>query len=549
MKKTRSVLIALLLVLSATASGADVRYDFESINIDSGPDTFQLFEHGDVNVSINSYYAYRGNRSLHLQDKSNSKSFPEFQGYFPNQTQGKLQLSFALMTPDLNEKFNIALAGQGHFYMVENGLGFWLFNDNGVLRHMSDGIAKKVVKLVAYQWYWFDIELDLDRGEYQLFVADEFGETLVSLSNQVHPTSRANSGLNKYSFIGDLEDTGNANFFIDEFSLRTSQTTADRGFVAPGRRSLFIDQWHELNKKSAQIDYCLPATIPYDFIQLQDQASLDILKANTDLLKALISNPKETDYNAARQAGDVFSGMADWAQGCQMLKQKNYSAAVITLEKAQAALGDVPAVQLALAMAYARAGDVYNAQSVLRYGQSVWPNDTRWTVAAAAVGFISDDVALVNNALATVVNNLTYSKSDTLALMENIGWVFAPAARVLSRQQVWDERTKIFILLEQHYFALLWQQQYVQALGYANQLIEQLAKYDINSPLWLERAADAAFLQGDLSSAETAYLNILKTDENKISALQKLADVYFLQGNAQQERVLRESLFGVLDYD
>jgi len=246
----------------------DIYYDFESIEIDSGPDTFELFEQSTSEVSLSSAFAFRGAYSLHIQDYVKNSDFPEFQGYFPPVSSGTIEVGFALMTPTPEEPFNIAFAGKKHFSMVKDGIGFWLFNKSGTLRHMSDSIPKKLLELTPFQWYWFEITLDIDKGEYSLKVSDEFDNEIISLEKQKHPINATGSSLQKYSFIGDLEDQGNGDLYIDEFIFRTDYAESPKPLIAPGRRSLFIDQWNEYHKKLENIDFCLAPKLPYDFINI-----------------------------------------------------------------------------------------------------------------------------------------------------------------------------------------------------------------------------------------------------------------------------------------
>ena len=76
----------------------DIQYDFESSEVDSGPDTFEIFEQSSSSVSLSREYAFRGRSSLHIQDFRKNKTFPEFQGYFPKVSDGSVDIVFALMT-------------------------------------------------------------------------------------------------------------------------------------------------------------------------------------------------------------------------------------------------------------------------------------------------------------------------------------------------------------------------------------------------------------------------------------------------------------------
>lgn len=527
----------------------DIQYDFESSEVDSGPDTFEIFEQSSSSVSLSREYAFRGRSSLHIQDFRKNQTFPEFQGYFPKVSDGSVDIVFALMTPNPEERFNIAFAGEKHFQLAQNGFGLWLLNDGGTMRHVSNSIPKRLFDLVPFQWYLFEIELNVTEGEYSLTVTDEYGTEVVNLAQQAHPINAKRSNLVKYSFAGDLKDHGNANFFIDEFALRTDFADSPKELVAPGRRSLFIDQWNEYHKRAQNIDFCLPPKLPYDFIDVYNTDGLKVLQSNVDILRSLLVSPSEAYLAAFDHDQDLIVGIAHWAEGCLLLKNKDYDAAVERFETASGLIGNAPAVPMAEALAYANNGQYFVAQSIASYSHAQWPDDVRWEVLLAAIGFMSDQIESSEQALVYVANTLQGDKSLASDLMEDMGWLSSLATSKLRWQFVFDENAEAFIVAEQYYYSLLWQDRFHEAENYALKFIRLLEWHGYESPLWFERAGDAALLGDRLSSAEKSYAHTLALQDKRLSALQKLADVYFLQGRAAEERKVRESIFGALDFD
>ncbi len=527
----------------------DIFYNFETTDIASGPDTFELFEHTSSDVSLSSEYAFRGAYSLHIRDRLSNGSFPEFQGYFPQVDGGIVEIGFALMTPAPEEPFNVAMAGDGHFNLSKDGLGFWLINDAGTLRHLSDSIPKRLFTLTAYQWYWFEISLDITKGEYSLRINDEFGLTLIDLKDQKNPINAKNSSVNKYSFIGDIEDQGNANLYIDNFALRTDYADSPKPLLAPGRRALFIDKWNDYHKTIENLDFCLPAKVPYDFLDIYNTDGFDELKSNLEVFQSLLSSPTPDYLASFRHESTLLTGIAKWADGCRLLREDDYSNAIKQFEDARDFIGNTPATQLSLAIAYANNAQHYAAQATISLGQSHWPNDTRWLIASAATGFIFNRIDNSENALSSVANSIELDQSSSQSLMRDLGWLRNPAAAKLRSELTWSPKAEGLIIAEQYYFSLLWQKRYTEAETYAQEIVELLADFEIRSELWIERAGDAALLSLNLERAERKYLSALRYQKERISVLQKLADVYFLDNRADEERRVRESIYGALNYE
>ena len=526
----------------------EIDYGFEHNDLESGPDTFELFETETSDISVSSQFAFRGGRSLHVRDLDNNQDFPEFQGYFPLVRDGVVRVGFALMSPNPKETFNVALAGEQHFSMAKDGFGFWLINDAGLLRHMSDGIPKRLIELVAYQWYWFEIELNLDDGVYSLQIENEFGEQLISLAQQAHPSSKAQSNLNMYSFIGDLQDRSQANFYIDEFKLETDYADSPQPLKAPGRRSLFVEKWNQYYKKIEKLRYCLPTRLPYDFVIPENLLGLEALQEESDTLRQLLAKPTTKFLAEFEHENPLIKGISKWALGCRHLQNGEHSAAIKNLLRAQELVGTTPATQLSLALAYAKSGKIYPAYSILNYGETRWADDVRWPVLRAAIGFIGNSAADSEYALASLAQALEYDRIKSELVLANMRWTTVSAANMLSQQQVWDEDVEKFVIAEQYYFSLLWQQKFSAAERFAQEFIGLLSRFKIQSSLWAERAGDAAFFSGDYRAAEQQYNKALGPKGSALSIRQKLADVYFMQGRMEKEREVRESIFGALDY-
>ena len=62
----------------------------------------------------------------------------------------------------------------------------------------------------------------------------------------------------------------------------------------------------------------------------------------------------------------------------------------------------------------------------------------------------------------------------------------------------------------------------------------------------LERAGDAAFRQGDLRHAERIFRALESRPEHRLRMMLKRSDVAFVRGRLDEERRLRESIYGRL---
>jgi len=100
---------------------------------------------------------------------------------------------------------------------------------------------------------------DVDRGQYALIIENEYGQRLVELEASANAVNISGSTLNKFSFIGDLEDQQNASHYVDDVILYSQQSSDQPDFVAPGRRKLFVDIWNDYHQALYGKIQCLPA--------------------------------------------------------------------------------------------------------------------------------------------------------------------------------------------------------------------------------------------------------------------------------------------------
>ena len=195
-----------------------VRYSFDDDLIDTGPDTFAVFQSGKGSVRLSLVYRYSGYRSVEIRDIPGDKEFPELQGYFPLRSKGKLYLHFAMMTTDAGEELNIALAGPKWFALRKDGIAFWLKTAGGYLTAISDSMPKKLFAIRAFVWYVVDAAYDIDAGTYDLTIRQEGLEKPVAdVRGQANAASQPGSQIDKFSFIGDTgTDDSKVVYYVDD---------------------------------------------------------------------------------------------------------------------------------------------------------------------------------------------------------------------------------------------------------------------------------------------------------------------------------------------
>jgi hypothetical protein len=243
---------ALTLLLALAVSGATpggepaplARYGFEPGEaLATGPDTFAVFEPRRGNVSLSAIVRVDGARSVRLVDVPGDGDFPELQGYFPARRTGTVWARFAVLVPDPTMPWHVVLAGPGGFGLREDGIAVWLRAEDGELRHVTNGIPKRLVPLRGWTWYHVALRYDVAAGAYDLRIDEEGAEgPLVELVAQPNATSRPASAIGMFSFVGDvLRDARPSELFVDEIVLDDGEEPP--ALRAPGRRALFVDEW------------------------------------------------------------------------------------------------------------------------------------------------------------------------------------------------------------------------------------------------------------------------------------------------------------------
>ncbi|MCC6540352.1 MAG: hypothetical protein IT162_22590 [Bryobacterales bacterium] len=498
---------------AAENAPALVRYSFDDSLIDTGPDTFSIFQAGRGSVALSTAHRYSGYRSVELRDVPGDRSFPELQGYFPVRTQGKLYLHFALMTTDPDEELNIALAGPQWFTLRKDGIAFWLKTTDGYLTAVSDSMPKKLVQLNALVWYVVDAVYDIDAGAYDLTVRQDGVEAPVFQTKaQINAPHQRGSRVDKFSFIGDHQtDESNVVYYVDDVLVGVDSAIVEpAAFAAPGRRKLFVDYWHEAQRRRATRPEPLPLLSLADLgIGPEETQALREDGVGEWLGQVLAGSgalpPPERDLAARSRA--VLGAVGAWREGVAALHGGDASLALERFEQAAQLAPRAPLFPMNAVIALVHLKQWDEVDRRLAAITPLWRGDVRLPATLALIGLARGDYAATERAL----------REGT----ESTG-----------------------LLAEEYFLALLWKGDAAHASAFAQTMLAR--GNPAAQSWWRERLGDAAFLFGDTAGAREFYEASLAAHHQPRVVWLKLSDVYFRLGDAARERSYRERVFGGL---
>ncbi len=224
------------------ASPILARYDFEE-STPSGPDTFWVRESGDGEVALSKAFRVSGERSLHISEVPGNRDFAEFLAYFRDTRDGAVFIQFYLLLADPGQRFNFGLAGEKWFLSTEvHGQAIWLQTADGFFRHRTASGWRELFAPTPFAWYFVDVVYHVDLGTYDLAIYEERSrEAVVDLRKVPSMNGHPGSSVRFFSLIGDLEDAGRFDFFVDDLTIATDPAVLQEPFVAPGRRRYFVD--------------------------------------------------------------------------------------------------------------------------------------------------------------------------------------------------------------------------------------------------------------------------------------------------------------------
>lgn len=554
------LLAGLLLAWSVgTGQGAEpvrIRYSFDDGLAATGPDTFTVFRNAKGSVQLSTAFHVSGYHSIEIRDVAGDQDFPELQGFFPERRDGRLVLHFALLTTDPGQELNVALAGPGWFRLGEDGIALWFKVQDGVLRHVSDSIPKKLLDVKPFTWYRFDVDYDLARGRYDLRVTEEGNpRPAVSLRNQPNGSSQPGAAVNVFSFIGDLADRSNAVYYVDDFVLTSDGgVSASKGqpFVAPGRRKFFVDRFAEqvslfkrLRKPGSPL--LCPPVLELAELGVSSQDASALKAANRlDQLAALL-DPETRTMGVDASAPPKLRAAALWKSGCKALEAGRAQEALNAFEAAARQVPEAEAFALSRAFALVALKKWQELDDLLVLLHSRWRDDPRYALVSALAGAQRDDLAEARAWLNPVAVE-ALREAPSLGRLAAGDWSDkAVAAARTAKPEEWKRWLSLALASEQRFHLSMFEERTAEARDYAIQMAQSLKAAKVPAGHWLERAGDAAFTRRDLEEARQLYGQAKLNGAREVSVLLKLADVHFLLGDLEAEKALREAFYGSLD--
>ena len=507
-----SRLIALALVLCARLAfavvaerGDLVSYSFDDGRVETGPDTFIVFEYAKGRVDLSEDVYVTAPESVVIEDVPDNGAFPELQGFFPQVDDGRLYVQFYLMPTQRDQELNVALAGPARFNVEPQGIAFWLVLKDGAIRHVTDGIPEVLVPHVdPFQWYRFEVVYDVGRGTYDLRIGIGDDPPIVTRRDQPNAPGAPGSGVSIFSFIGDLRDRSSVRYYIDSLNIGRNDLFArptGAGPADPPRRSLVDREIELLRTKLDALEPFLPirgaserAAVNDPYVAgLRAHLAHDPDRALRSLNAALEQAREPTERALCLNAhGAVLFGVGQLAAA-----ERDFTEAS-TLAPA------LPEPTLNLVLAAARAQAWRRALAIAEAAASRLRDDDRLLVLRAKIWMARDKPAEAAWALGPADDALLVGSRMLLDVVARTTAAPGPDA------------------------------------------IEAYAAAHADDPELLELAADVSFAAGDHRAALRRYQALAERAAPARSVLVKAADACERLRDARCARAFRERAYGKL---
>lgn len=552
------ILGALLLALAADSAWAAaappflVRYSFDDGATATGPDTFTVFRNAKGSVQLSTAFHVSGYRSLEIRDVAGDHDFPELQGFFPERREGRLFLHFSLLTANPSQELNVALAGPARFELRKDGIALWLIVRDGYLRHVSDSIPKRLLAVKPFTWYGIDVDYDVARGRYDLRVAEEGNpKPAISLRDQPNASAQPGAAVNVFSFIGDLDDRSNVDYYVDDVVLGSDIDAKRPRFVAPGRRKFFVDTFAEqasLFKKIRQPGN--PVSCP-PLLELAEVglSPRDLFEARVagrlDTLEAFLAPGPSPRVDASTPP--KLRAVAFWKTGCYQMEQGKAGEALKAFDAAVRQSPEAPLYDLSRLLALTALKRWPEVDDLLVSLHTRWTDDPRYALASALIAAQRGDLEAARAWLDPAAVEML-RREPPLGRLAGGDWSEDVLAALRAGDpEGWKRWRALSLAREQHFHLAMLDGRTAEARDYALQMAQRLKAVKAPAGAWLERAGDAAFARRDLEEARQLYGQAKLGGAREVSILLKLADVHFLLGDLAAEKALREIFYGSLD--
>ncbi len=521
-----------------------VNFGFDDGRIALDERSFKTWEQGRGSVKTTTHASYSGYRSLEIKDQASDKSFPELQGYFSKQTAGKLFVRFALLIDTPNEELNIALVGPAGFGLKKDGIALWLSTKNGWLYHTTDSIPTKLFSTKPHRWYIFKLMLDIDRGRYDLQVAEEKSEKpFLRLSDQINATNQPGSSVDKLSFIGDKgDDTSNVSYLIDDVLVGSTKNVLDQPFApSTPHRTYFIDGWYELKKSMSAKPRCPDVFDISDFgIQSNERAEINRLQYAERVRAAVVGRkPFAVGNELSQRTHATLTALNRWVSGCLALKADSGKVAEEDFRFAMNLVPDARIYGLAfvLSLAAQKQWESVNQEMALIY--SDWIDDPRFDLALAVIGIARSDLAANAKVLEKFTPQLLSDlRADEVKELWLGGTSGATVTKIKTAQPSrWKEILSQPQIAEQYFYSLIWQNKAPEAGRFAERIVRELKAAHASAGFWEVLLGDANFYASEPRAALAHYLEALKDAKQAQNPdlMGRISDAYFSLNDADGE--------------
>lgn len=288
-------------------------YDFEQPT-PSGPDTFWVRQRGGNEIDLSDAFRVSGERSLNISEVEGNRDFAEFLAYFDERREGDVYIQLYLLLTDPEQRFNFGLAGTDWFLSTDrHGQAVWLQTDRGVFRHRTHEGWRQLFAPRPFVWHFIDIVYRVADGTYALRIREEGNEEpLVDLRRVRSMHGRPDSWVRYFSLIGDLEDAGRFDFFVDDLMIATHPSVLQQPFVAPGRRRYFVDMLPAPDSVEAEGDQAFRAGDLVLAKAIYDRLQHESKRRTRILLKLADIEHVEGNVDAERQLREQIYGRLDF---------------------------------------------------------------------------------------------------------------------------------------------------------------------------------------------------------------------------------------------
>jgi len=181
---------------------------------------------------------------------------------------------------------------------------------------------------------------------------------------------------------------------------------------------------------------------------------------------------------------------------------------------------------------------------------AAWIDDIRFPAALAMIGVARKNLAQAEEWLHLPAEEVPDVLGQQLLDRLRRGQIDAALLADLHSRfpDNWQDYVRDKLLADQYFYVLLWQKQTAAASQFAGRMVGRYRMLGIEPSSWLEKIADAAFMDADFNEALRRYTEVLGAEQDHAEPriLQKLSDVYFRLGDLDKERLYRERVYGRL---